>query len=90
MYILNDTYSYLISIGMPELTENITRDMYKLLKRTFREVNYLQYRNDFREFTKNTMKRLIHSKVFANRLRAVKLVLIQLRSMLRPYTKEND
>ena len=90
VYILNDTYNYLISIGKPELTENIIRDMYKLLKRTFRKANYLQYRDEFREFTQLTMNKLIHSRIFANRLRAVKLALIQLRSMLRPYTKEND
>ncbi len=87
-YALCDFYDYLIEIGLPELTDNVSFQLYVLMIENLRKVNYLQFRQEINIYIWETFRKLLHSKTLKNKLRAGKLVLVMLRSLFRPYVKQ--
>ena len=90
-YTFRDRYNYFMSINRPDLAEkNGTMFEYDVILRIFWRVNFLQYRRDIWPFFLDTSRKLIKTGKFKNCLRIVKLVLAGLRSMFRPFIKEES
>ena len=90
-YAYSDHYEYLLSIGRTDLAQHALRRAAGVLRYALRNVNYVQYRKELHEPVCYTLRKMILSPDTGNKLRSVKLGLIWLRSLFRPYTKkEND
>lgn len=87
-YAAEDRYEYLKSIGMKDFAELAIRGKYGVLMGFFKKVNYFQYRKICRDFARTTLKELALSRNFGNKLRAVRLALFWLRSIFRPFVKD--
>ena len=90
MFFRIDRYHYLESLNLYELAERELKASYSLVVDTLGEVNYFQYRKYLSgailQFTCESIK----SGKFSYWLRAVKIYLVCLRSLFRPYINEED
>ncbi len=87
-YIYWEWVAYFESRKMREMYEFAFLRTYYLMGGTLHDVNCLQYRKEILPYFFLTMKKLIFSKSFKNKLRAVKLALKFVRSLFRPFQKQ--
>ena len=90
IFTIRDRYKYFTEKGMKELADMTLVNAYGLLVNNMREVNYFQFRKDLAPLMRETMKKLILSCRIGFELRAVKLVFVWLRSMFKPFLKEEE
>ena len=89
-FIYQDRYNYFMSINKIDLAKKEIIYAYGFIIANLPKVNYLQYRRDISPFMFDTIRKLIKSGNFKNYLRIVKLALMCLRSIFRPYLHEEQ
>ena len=90
VFIVKDRYDYFTEKGMNDFAEMIAVNAYGLLVNTMRVVNYMQFRDEMADFMRDTMKILILSGRINFELRAVKLSLVWLRSIFKPFINKEE
>ena len=85
VYAFTDLHKYLLEMGRHDLAEIALRFLAEPLHYAFGRVNYFQYREELSCFAHSTLNNLLLSKNFGNKLRGMKLALIWLRSIFRPF-----
>ncbi len=90
VFMIKDRYDYFTGRGMKDFAEMVAVNAYGLLVNTMRVVNYLQFRDEMAGFMRETMRTLILSGKISFELRAVKLALVCLRSIFKPFIKKEE
>ena len=86
LYLYSDRAKYFRSTGKIEWARQSQYAEFHTLKRALKDANYLQYRKELSPYLQEVMSSLLLSFGFRDKLRAAKLFLILLRSILRPFT----
>ena len=88
LYIYSDRAGYFHSTGRTKWAADSERALFQTLKAALKSANYLQYRKELSPYFREVMSALLMSRSFRDKLRAAKLCVLLLRSILRPFNSK--